>query len=83
MSSEFHAFMGGLRADARLGRYVAPLAGQSPEVIVLSLTQALADASEGRPRLHPAHELLDRMQEYRQTKRPAGEPEVKGTPHEN
>jgi len=61
MSGGFTAFLAGLAADARLGRYVSPLAGQSPEVVVLSLTQALADAAEGR-QPHPALRLLQRME---------------------
>jgi hypothetical protein len=59
--TDFHQFMNGLRADARLGRYVAPVAGQTPEVIVLTLAMALADAREGK-HPHPAHELLEAMQ---------------------
>jgi hypothetical protein len=59
--TDFHRFMTGLRADVRLGRYVAPVADQSPEVIVLSLAMALADAREGK-HPHPAHELLEAMQ---------------------
>ena len=59
--TDFHRFMTGLRADARLGRYVAPVCDQTPEVIVLALVMALADAREGiHP--HPAHELLERLQ---------------------
>ena len=58
---DFHKFMTGLRADARLGRYVAPICGQTPEVAVLMLVMALADAREGI-HLHPAHELLERLQ---------------------
>lgn len=59
--SDFRAFMQGLRADIRLGRYVAPIVDQSPETIVLMLTMALADAREGN-NPHPAHELLERME---------------------
>ena len=59
--SDFRKFMAGLRCDARLGRYVAPVCEQTPEVVVLTLTMALADAREGiHP--HPAHELLERLQ---------------------
>ena len=61
MSGGFRDFLAGLAADARLGRYVSPLEGQSPEAIVLTLTQALADANEGK-QPHPAHELLQRME---------------------
>ncbi len=59
--TDFQQFLTGLSADSRLGRYVGPLSGQSPEVIVLSLTIALANACEGN-QPHPAHELLERMQ---------------------
>ena len=59
--TEFDEFMRGLRADARLGRIVSPVADQTPEVIVLTLALALADAREGKHR-HPAHELLEAMQ---------------------
>ncbi len=64
----FEQFMTGLRADARLGRYVAPVCDQSPEVIVLTLALALADAREGN-NPHPAHALLDRLQERNGEKR--------------
>jgi len=59
-SGGFGDFLAGLAADARLGRYVAPLAGQSPEVVVLTLALGLADASEGK-QPHPALALLERM----------------------
>ena len=58
--TDFDAFMRGLAADARMGRYIAPLAGQEPAAVVLALTVALADCAEGR-QPHPAHELLERM----------------------
>jgi len=61
MSGGFHDFLAGLAADARLGRYVEPLAGQSPEVVVLTLAMGLADAVEGAT-LHPALALLERME---------------------
>lgn len=62
----FQEFLRGLRADVRLGRYVADLDGKSPELCVLLLTLALADAREGR-NPHPAHELLEAMQERNTT----------------
>ena len=57
----FEKFMAGLRGDARLGRYVAPVCGQSPEAVVLRLAMSLADATEGTT-LHPAYRLLERLQ---------------------
>jgi hypothetical protein len=57
----FQEFLRGLRADVRLGRYVADLEGKSPELCILLLVLALADAREGR-NPHGALELLDRMQ---------------------
>jgi len=62
MGGGFHDFLSGLAADARLGRYVAPLVGQTPEVVVLSLAMGLADAVEGIT-LHPALRLLQRISE--------------------
>ncbi len=59
--TQFSEFLRGLRADVRLGRYVADLDGKSPEICVLLLTQALANAAEGR-HPHGAMVLLDRMQ---------------------
>jgi len=61
MGGGFTAFMRGLAADCRLGRFISPLAGQSAEVVVLRLTQALADAVEGKAP-HPALRLLQRME---------------------
>lgn len=58
---EFHQFMTVLRADHRLGRYVHTLQGQTPELVVLKLVEALAAASEGRQE-NPALLLLERMQ---------------------
>jgi len=58
--SPFRQFMRGLSADARLGRYIRPIADQSPECIVLHLVRALADADEGN-RPHPAFALLDEL----------------------
>jgi hypothetical protein len=53
---EFRAFMHTMSADVRLGRFVRPLEGQTPEVIILSLAQALADADErGATIARPAH----------------------------
>ena len=60
--TEFNQFMRGLRADVRLGRYVAPVADQPPEIVVLSLALALATATEGKAP-HPAMTLLARMEE--------------------
>lgn len=57
----FQEFLRGLRADVRLGRYIADLEGKSPELCVLLLVRALADAAEGR-QPHPAHQLLERLQ---------------------
>lgn len=57
----FDRFMTGLRADARLGRYVAPFCGQPPEAVVLRLVLDLADAREGN-NPNPAMQLLERMQ---------------------
>lgn len=57
----FKAFMRGLMADARLARAIpAALAEQTPEVIVLTLAQALADAREGRD-IHPAFATLEEL----------------------
>lgn len=61
---QFANFMRGLSADARLGRYVAPLADQTPEVIVLHLVRALADCAVGN-QSHPALELLARLEDRR------------------
>ncbi len=58
---EYRLLMRGLRADARLGRFVEPIADQRPAAAVLTLTLALADAFEGN-RPHPAHELLAEME---------------------
>jgi len=60
-SGGFHDFLTGLGADARLGRYVAPLAAQSAEIVVLTLAMGLADAVEGNAP-HPALALLERME---------------------
>jgi len=60
MGGGFTAFLAGLAADQRLGRYVSPLAGQTAEVVILSLSLALADAAEGKAP-HPAMALLERM----------------------
>ena len=57
----FEKFMAGLRGDARLGRYVAPVCGQSPEAVVLRLVMDLADAREGNYP-NPAFQLLERME---------------------
>ncbi|MCX6606164.1 MAG: hypothetical protein NTV52_21580 [Acidobacteria bacterium] len=59
--TEFQQFMNGLRSDARLGRIVAPVADQKPEIVVLTLALALADSREGR-NPNPAFELLEAMQ---------------------
>ncbi len=59
--SDFKKFMLGLKADARLGRYIAPVWEQTPEVVVLTLTMALADAREGN-NPNPAFQLLERME---------------------
>lgn len=60
--NEFDQFLSGLRADARLGRYIPPAsANTSAETLILSLAISLADAKEGGNRAHPAHERLERM----------------------
>ena len=57
----FDNFLSGLRADARLGRYIPPAsANTSAETLILSLAISLADATEGK-RPHPAHLLLDEL----------------------
>lgn len=57
----FDLFLNGLRADARLGRYLPPpTPSTTPETLVLSLTLALAEATEGT-RPHPAHLLLEEL----------------------
>jgi len=57
----FKAFMRGLMADARLGRYIpAPTQYQTPETVILALTIALANAVEGEA-LHPAHRTLEEL----------------------
>lgn len=57
----FDQFLAGLRADARLGRYIpAQTPSTTPETVVLSLTLALAQATEGT-RPHPAYLLLDEL----------------------
>jgi hypothetical protein len=67
--SEFSQFMRGLKADARLGRCLpGKLAEASPEVIVLALCTALADAQEGR-QIHPAYQTLDEIDAMREGRR--------------
>lgn len=57
----FKAFMRGLMADARLARAIpATLAEQTPEVVVLTLAQALANAVDA-DRPHPAHRTLEEL----------------------
>ena len=57
----FDSFLSGLRADARLGRYLpAPTQYQTPETVILALTIALANAVEGEA-LHPAHRTLEEL----------------------
>ena len=57
----FDLFLHGLRADARLGRYLPPATQyQTPETVILALTLALAEATEGT-RPHPAHMLLEEL----------------------
>jgi hypothetical protein len=57
----FRAFMRGLMADARLARAIpATLAEQTPEVVVLTLAQALANATDA-DRPHPAYLLLEEL----------------------
>lgn len=57
----FDQFLSGLRADARLVRYLpAPTQDQTPETVILSLTIALANAVEGEA-LHPAHRTLEEL----------------------
>lgn len=57
----FDSFLNGLRADARLGRYIpAPTMYQTPETVILALTIALADAVEGNA-VHPAHRTLEEL----------------------
>jgi hypothetical protein len=59
--NEFDQFLTGLRADARLGRYIpAPTPYQTAEAVILSLAFALAEATEGT-RPHPAHLLLEEI----------------------
>lgn len=58
---DFHNIMRGLSLDYRLGPYVAELAGMEPAEVVLKLTIALADATEGR-RIHPAIATLARLE---------------------
>ena len=60
--TNFQKFMNGLAGDARLGRYLKPIAQFSPETIILTLAMHLADAREGN-HPHPAHELLERLQQ--------------------
>jgi hypothetical protein len=58
----FKAFMRGLMADARLARAIpATLAEQTPEVVVLTLAQALANATERSRGIHPAFALLEEI----------------------
>ena len=60
--TDFQRFLMGVRADARLGRYIPDeLARQTPEVVVLTLIQSLATATEGHAP-HPGLALLERMQ---------------------
>ena len=59
--TNFHDFMIGLSGDARLGRYIAPIRNQPPEIAILLMATALADSREGN-NPHPAHELLERLQ---------------------
>ena len=55
-------FLTGLRADARLGRYIPPAsANTSAETLILALAISLADAHEGANRPHPAHLLLEEI----------------------
>jgi len=63
----FDKFLKGLRADARLARFIPPAtANPTPETVVLTLAMALADAAEGNhPRHHPALHLLERMEATR------------------
>lgn len=57
--TEFQRFLMGLRADARLGRYVpTPTPNTTPETLVLQLCLALADAVEG---VHPAIKTLEEL----------------------
>ena len=59
--NEFDQFMTGLRADARLGRFIpAPTRYQTPETVILALAIALANAVEGEA-LHPAHRTLEEL----------------------
>lgn len=58
----FDQFLTGLRADARLGRYIPPAsANTSAETLILSLAISLANATEGVERPHPAHLLLEEL----------------------
>jgi hypothetical protein len=57
----FDQFLTGLRADARLGRYIpAPTRYQTAEAVIITLAIALANAVEGT-RTHPAHLLLEEL----------------------
>ena len=57
----FAQFMSGLRADARLGRFIPPAsANASAETVILSLAISLANAVEGDA-LHPAHRTLQEL----------------------
>lgn len=59
--TDFQRFLTGLQADPRLGKYVpAATTNTQPETVVLLLTLALADATEGT-RQHPAHVLLEKI----------------------
>lgn len=59
---EFDQFLTGLRADARLGRYIpAPTPYQTAEAVILSLAIALANATEGTRGIHPAFALLEEL----------------------
>lgn len=59
--NEFDQFMTGLRADARLGRFIpAPTRYQTAEAVIITLAIALANATEGEA-LHPAHRTLEEL----------------------
>ena len=60
--NEFDQFMTGLRADARLGRFIpAPTRYQTAEAVIITLAIALADAVEGDSTMHPAHRTLEEL----------------------
>lgn len=65
MQHDFQQFLRGLRADARLGRYVPNVPNQTAESLILMLVWRLADAAEGK-QPHPAHELLERIGDQHQ-----------------